>query len=85
MYRQHNSFYYLNNAVRVVPSPFTAPSLSKVTELLMKRKSAPKHTVPLNRSNSNMAIRKNHNKTVLHERMVEEKCTYDQRNMKLAS
>ena len=68
IYRQ----YYLNKEVRVLLNPFTAPSLSKVTELLMKRTSAPKHTELLNRNNSNMVIRKSHNKTVLHERMVDE-------------
>ena len=39
---------YLNNAVSVVPSPLTAPSLSNVTELLIKRKRAPKQIVPDN-------------------------------------
>ena len=58
--------------MRVLSSPFTAPSLSKVTELLTKRTSAPKHNMLLNRSNNNMVIRKSHNKTVLHERMVDE-------------
>ena len=44
---------YLNNAVSVVPSPLTAPSLSNVTELLIKRKRAPKQIVPDNISMKN--------------------------------
>ena len=72
-----NSILNLDNAIKVLLSPFTAPSLSKVTELLTKMTSELKHNMPLNRSNSNIVIRKSHNKTVLHERMLDEKCGYD--------
>ena len=50
--RSYQHVTYLNNAVRDTARPLTAPSLSNVTELLMKSIRAPKQlTIPMRRIN----------------------------------